>query len=839
MKFYRFCRILVSASLICNSVFFTPGFSLAQSVLNLPPCGQMVHLSPSYEPVMMRGLTVHKDNPFLFDFILDRGQDMVSGVSLRKMSEKQIKYFLASLAIPDHDVWVNLSPYERNKIIPQALGRTDMGRDLLEEDYILKQLTASLIYPEKDLGRQFWDEVYRRSRQIYGEANIPINTFNKVWIMADEAQVYEHHQTVLVVNCHLKVMLEEDYLATEKTLQLNRGYVQDRTTKNVSPSTLPSKRALNVKAPQGNPRTPNSIEANIVREIILPALEKEINAGKHFSTLRQIFNAMILANWYKRSLRQALLNQFYTNQSKVKGIDIHDPSIKDRIYQQYLKAYQKGVFNYIKEDINAANGKSIPRKYFSGGVLPGKVVNADKVDASKAMPVVEELKDRGMDVMTEVVSESPPEQNKVDAIKPPAAEINDKKSMLSKIPPSEAINQFLRNEYQLNIKDRKKILNLLFPDAEKLKHFISRFSALGAVLLPEDICLALAQEGNMSLEEFILSIGVYKRTRGKVEEIKREVYTNKVIYRCQGSSWARSNIDDIFIKRLQRELYLFGQDTDLLRGRIKAWVWVPQADDIALFCVQRFNQLTQEDKIRVCLARACQVDVSRVGDDAFLSDIGFDRQKSLFFYQFLVRDGFLPWRPGWGKYALDLLQDIKVRKLIEIIMADSRMIKEDTQRVTINSFIAQSCGVDIRLDDSTRLGEIGFNQEASWRLFGLLFEHGLIKCVSGWVGWIQGMSQEPTNVGQLRRYVEIGMVISQIVSQNGKNSAMSPHRVWNSGGIDLNTSSSMRWKINREGDSVEMNLNQAMMVQMERQDIEYLAPKILKITPLSPVWVIQ
>ena len=30
-----------------------------------------------------------------------------------------------------------------------------MGRDMLAQDYILKQLTASLIYPEKDLGKDF------------------------------------------------------------------------------------------------------------------------------------------------------------------------------------------------------------------------------------------------------------------------------------------------------------------------------------------------------------------------------------------------------------------------------------------------------------------------------------------------------------------------------------------------------------------------------------------------------------------------------------------------------------------------------------------------------------
>ena len=171
----------------------------------------MVNLSPAYEPVIIKGLTVHKDNPFLFDFIVDVGQDKMAGEALKNEGEKLIKYFLASLAIPDKDVWVNLSPYENSKIIPEALGQTDMGRDLLEQDYILKQITASLIYPEKQLGKKFWDSVYTKAKEMYGTTQIPVNTFNKVWIVPDDSLIFEKGNLAYVVKNHLKVMMEEDY----------------------------------------------------------------------------------------------------------------------------------------------------------------------------------------------------------------------------------------------------------------------------------------------------------------------------------------------------------------------------------------------------------------------------------------------------------------------------------------------------------------------------------------------------------------------------------------------------------------------------------------------------
>src|ERR1017187_9730530 len=187
---------------------------------HLPVPGVMVHLSPEFNPPILKGIKVHPDNPFRFDFILDVGDGSkpslngrVMNPPLQEESTKLIKYFLASLTIPEKDLWVNLSPYEKDRIVPQEFGLTEMGRDLLAEDYILKQITASLIYPESKLGKEFWTKVYAQAQAKYGTTNIPINTFNKVWIVPEKAVVYENGGVAFVLENHLKVMLEEDYLS--------------------------------------------------------------------------------------------------------------------------------------------------------------------------------------------------------------------------------------------------------------------------------------------------------------------------------------------------------------------------------------------------------------------------------------------------------------------------------------------------------------------------------------------------------------------------------------------------------------------------------------------------
>ena len=140
----RWLTIWLIISFVSTSIIVVPSAHAGESFLRLPQPGAMVNLSPSYEPVLMKGLQVHPENPFLFDFILDVGGG--SKPSLREESARLIKYFLASLTIPEKDLWVNLSPYERNRMIAPNLGQTTMGRDMLAQDYILKQLTASLIY---------------------------------------------------------------------------------------------------------------------------------------------------------------------------------------------------------------------------------------------------------------------------------------------------------------------------------------------------------------------------------------------------------------------------------------------------------------------------------------------------------------------------------------------------------------------------------------------------------------------------------------------------------------------------------------------------------------------
>ena len=108
------------------SLIFSPAALQAQSVLNLPAAGTMIQPSPAFIPVLLKGMTIHPDNPLKFDFIIDSGNTNFTPEEVKEESKRLVKYFLASMTVPKDDLWVNLSPYEENRIIPEELGKTEL-----------------------------------------------------------------------------------------------------------------------------------------------------------------------------------------------------------------------------------------------------------------------------------------------------------------------------------------------------------------------------------------------------------------------------------------------------------------------------------------------------------------------------------------------------------------------------------------------------------------------------------------------------------------------------------------------------------------------------------------
>lgn len=315
--------------------------SQAQSIVDLHPVG-------------LKGVMLDPTSPLAFDFLIDPANPLLdSGFQppdkdhqqIKINSQKLVKYFFAALTIPDDDFWVNLSPAEEDRVIPDSLAYTEMGRVMLAQDYLLKQLTSTMLHPDHDIGKRFWKKIYAKAYEQYGVTDIPMDTFHKVWITPAYAKVYQKEWKAYIVDARMKVMLEHDYL--------NHNIRQSVGSRIF-----------------GNPQQhPETLTTNVMRSIVIPALEDEVNEGEAFAPLREIYHAMILAAWFKQKLKNTstYMDRVFIDQQKISGVDHSNPMMKEELYSRYLSSVREGVVDMIREEYDSLTRTFVPRHYFSGG----------------------------------------------------------------------------------------------------------------------------------------------------------------------------------------------------------------------------------------------------------------------------------------------------------------------------------------------------------------------------------------------------------------------------------------------------------------------------------------
>lgn len=319
---------------------------------DLPAPTELMKSSRIFEMPLLKGINLDPENPLKIDFILDHGdQDDIDP----ELNSKLVNYFLAALTVPQDDFWVNLSPYEKDRVIEQSLGITDLGKDMLAQDYVLKQMMSSLTYPEKGVGKEYWSRLNEELLKDLEAFKTDVDTFNKVWILPGHVEVLEHGTSAIISNAELEVMLEEDYLAKTQAKSLSNQI--------------------------------DSKSSELLRDIIIPEIKDEVNYGKHFAPLRQLYHSLILALWFKQKFSQSFYKN-YIDQHKVAGIDIEDKEAKNKIFARYKEAFEKGVYDYIKKEKIAQSKETVSRRYFSGGEnFSSAVLNIDestrKVESKK------------------------------------------------------------------------------------------------------------------------------------------------------------------------------------------------------------------------------------------------------------------------------------------------------------------------------------------------------------------------------------------------------------------------------------------------------------------------
>ncbi|MFH1507015.1 MAG: hypothetical protein ABIG46_01115, partial [Candidatus Omnitrophota bacterium] len=314
--------------------------------------------SDRFRPLHLRylGYDALKNN---FNILLDKGDELGIGKGtgrgkeeqenlLQDKTKKLMGYFYTGLALPNSSFWVNLRPDSPDNIIDPYLAQTDLGKVLLEADLHLKKDTAQYTSPATPEGKVYWSRLYKKAEELFGTDTITIPTLTRPWIVPGEIIIRESIDNAYIYKATLKVMLEEDYLKSpQSTVHSPQDYSFDDQRSKVL----------------------NEYSTELIRELIIPKLTKEVNSSRRYAPLRQVYYSLILAQWFKnkstvRGPQSAVLNKI--DSYDLTNLISKEPYSVNTYFQAYQDSFNKGEYN-LKEEHYSAFGQVI-RSYTSGGM---------------------------------------------------------------------------------------------------------------------------------------------------------------------------------------------------------------------------------------------------------------------------------------------------------------------------------------------------------------------------------------------------------------------------------------------------------------------------------------
>jgi len=347
-KYSKIISIFLCGLLIFQQTCFAEVVSVELNIAShfTPLSGRI--LPDKFRPLHLRSISYDQLNN-RFNLLLDKGDIVVpSEKEIEDTTKDLLNYFFVGLALPNGSFWVNLRPDSPNDVIDPLLAETEVGRILLEADLQLKKDTADATDPATAEGRKYWNKLYQKAGEIYGDQNVTIPTLTRPWIVPDEIIIRESTGSAYVYKATLKVMLEQDYLKGSSVYSFKD----------------PKEKQLNEYASQ------------IIKEDIIPRLTKEINNAKRYASLRQVYYSLILAQWFKA--RNQGKNTKYSriiNKKNLSNLYAKPAYSVNDYFNAYKENFAKGQYN-IKEPVATPYGQVV-RSYFSGGFNMGEIITTD------------------------------------------------------------------------------------------------------------------------------------------------------------------------------------------------------------------------------------------------------------------------------------------------------------------------------------------------------------------------------------------------------------------------------------------------------------------------------
>lgn len=238
------------------------------------------------------------------------------------------------LALPVQSFWVNLNPDQPDKIVDAQLAKTDAGRVLLQADLRMKRTMAKIMVPDNPVGNRFWDALQH-------DNGAPCWISHRVWAEAAPASVRENGGELYILDAPLKVQAEP--------LEVN------------TPSGPPCKQ----------PKAMQEHNFNLIKTIVIPEVEKAVNAAPEYQDLRSVYHSRVAAEWIRQ--RNDVKPGAYASIIGSNNVDqwpARTPWNPNDVFKEYLQSYKEGDFRFQRQ--YEQDGQLLTFEFFTGGVILDK-----------------------------------------------------------------------------------------------------------------------------------------------------------------------------------------------------------------------------------------------------------------------------------------------------------------------------------------------------------------------------------------------------------------------------------------------------------------------------------
>jgi hypothetical protein len=326
---------------------------------------------------------------FLFQYILrtraaeprERIEDLGSGEAA------SLVYFLTGLTLPNCSFWVNLDPWEPERIASDNMCKTMIGRVLLEADLQMKKDFCKYDNPcESDIGKKYWDMLEKKAEELVTECmkefpqeiqnvdNVSFNVVTRHWIVPGKITVYEDNDEIYIVEATLDIYSEPAY--EHSTFE-----IQDQ------PDSLSSKcRGCLTRAAKEYGRYAAELEENL----ILPLVVKEVNTSDQYTDLRQVYTALVLAQWYKSHCEESLFAKFLDTEN-IEALGSWEGRDCLEIQKNYVRSFEEGEYNCVMEQ---QEGSYLVTRVYRGGGINFTELQSYIIERGSPGPAIIEIADK-------------------------------------------------------------------------------------------------------------------------------------------------------------------------------------------------------------------------------------------------------------------------------------------------------------------------------------------------------------------------------------------------------------------------------------------------------------